>query len=283
MKPGVCRCGFFFRIGPLCLVMALALCLRADPIPIPNYSFELPTVSRNVKNPFGALPLIADWDENGIGSGDELNQNTGVFLNTDVGEPDHISNADQRQMAFLSTLIGNAIRQALLDEFVPGRSYTLTASVATSLTFPAGAAEELEIALVYFAGGGEHVIASTFVSGSQVNPNTLIDVSITAPAVQPDDPWSGLPIGILIRPSIADPDDEEGEGFWDVDNVRLKVDPPLFDLLDAALFKDCMTGPVGSMPGPNCTLEEFDRVNLDADGDVDLIDFAEFQTLFWPG
>lgn len=264
-------------------MLALVAGVRADPIPIPNHSFELPTVSRNVKNPFGALPLIADWDENGIGSGDELNQDTGVFLNTDVSEPDHVSNANQRQLAFLSTLIGNAIRQALLDEFVPGRSYTLTAAVATSLTFPAGETEQLEIALVYFASGGEHVIASTFVAGSQVNPNTLIDVSVTTPAVQPDDPWSGLPIGILIRPSVVDPDDEEGEGFWDVDNVRLEVDPPLFDLHDAALFIDCMPGPAESTPGPSCTPEEFDRVKLDADGDVDLIDFAEFQTLFWPG
>lgn len=271
-----------YAAAPLALSLVFAAGLAAEPIFIPNHSFELPTVSRNVKNPFGALPLIADWDENGVGGGDELNQNTGVFLNTEPGEPDHVSNPDQKQLAFLSTLIGNAIRQELADEFVPGRTYTLTAAVATSLTFPAGATEQLEIALFYFNGGVEQVVASTFVSGSEVTATSLIDATATLPEVSPDDAWAGKRIGVLIRPAINDPDDEEGEGFWDLDNVRLEVEPPVLGFLEAAILADCLSGPENNSLGINCAPIEFEYVDLDADDDVDLLDYAEFQSLFWP-
>lgn len=267
--------------GGWVLVIACSAAVSADPISIPNASFEAPTVSRNFENPFGALPLIADWDENDVGSGDELNQNTGVFLNTDPGEPDHIANAHQRQLAFLSSLTGNAIRQDLSAVFVPGREYTLTAALATSLTFPVGADEELELALFYFSGGVEQVIASTFISGDQVNANLLIDASLISAAVAASDPWAGRRIGVLIRPSIADPDDEDGEGFWDVDDIRLEVFPPIKTLTDLASLVQCMTGPQAGEPGAACTPAEFDRSDHDTDADVDLLDYADLETLVW--
>jgi len=267
-------------------LVAIVACtpLLADPVAIsvPNYSFESPTVSRNIDNPFGALPLIADWDEKDVGPGDEFDQNTGVFLNTDVGEPDHIDNADQRQLAFLSSLIGNAIRQELPNTFEADHIYSFTVGVAQSSNFygyPVGNTERLEIAFFYFQGNSEKIIASTFTTGAQVNSTSLTDFTVTLPVVMPDDAWAGKKIGILLRPDINDPDDTDGEGFWDVDNVRLEDYPPVLTLADLATFVHCMTGPDGDAP-VDCTVEDFDLLDFNADAFLDLRDFAEFQNLF---
>ncbi len=193
----------------------------AGPINVPNASFELPAVTRGEKNPFGALPFLDDWDETAIGLADEMDQNTGVFLNPPFGEPGHVANADLERLAFLSSLTGNGVRQELADSFTPGQTYLLTVGVATSLQFPVGASEELEIALFYFDGGVEQVVASTRATGGSVSSSTVTDFSVVLPTVQPGDAWANQPIGILIRPAEDDPSDELDEGFWDADNVRL--------------------------------------------------------------
>ena len=203
------------------LVLVFSASASAESISVPNFSFEMPPVERNEQNPFGAAPFIDDWDETEVGLTDEDHQDTGVFINTEPQEPDHITNAHQDRLAFIQSFIGNDVRQALAAVFEPGRSYSLTVAVGTSFIFPAGATEELEIALFYFDGGVEQVIASTFVAGSEVNPTSLIDVNVMIPEVAPGDAWANEPIGILIRPSVTDPDDGAGEGFWDVDHVRL--------------------------------------------------------------
>ena len=47
------------------------------------------------------------------------------------------------------------------------------------------------------------------------------------------------------------------------------------DLLDYAFFEDCMTGPNGGPTAAGCG-----PVELDADGDIDLHDFGNFQRVF---
>jgi len=217
---------------------------EAAPVEIPNYSFESPPVVRDVQNPFGALPYIDDWDETAIGTEDEMDQNTGVFLNTCFREDDHITNVEQDRAAFISSLIGNAVRQELTATYEIGAAYTFTIGVGKSLTFAAGDAEELEVALYYFDAGVEQIIASTVVTGAEVDANMLIDVSVSIPPVDPDAVWAGAPIGLLVRPSTTDPDDELDEGFWNIDDARL-------DRSTAACSAD-----------------------LDNDGDVDLHDFS---------
>jgi len=203
------------------LFLGVSVSAWGAPVEIPNYSFEAPPVVRDAQNPFGALPYIDDWDETAIGTDDELDQNTGVFLNTCFRESDHITNIDQDRAGFVSSLIGNAVRQELIATYEIGAAYTFTIAVGKSLTFSAGDAEELEVALYYFDGGIEQVIASTMVTGAEVGANMLVDVSVSIPAVDPDDVWAGAPIGLLIRPSTTDPDDELDEGFWNIDNARL--------------------------------------------------------------
>jgi hypothetical protein len=207
----------------LLLISVISATASGEPIAVPNFSFESPPVERDDKNPFGALPFIDDWDETAVGPGDEDHQNTGVFINTDVGEPDHIINPHLDRLGFISSLIGNAVRQELTQSFEAGRAYTLTVAVGTSMMFGVGATERLEVALFYFQGGVEQVISSTFVAGSEVSATSLIDVMVAMPTVNPGDAWAGLPIGVLIRPDETDADDTQGEGFWNVDHVRLEA------------------------------------------------------------
>ena len=52
------------------------------------------------------------------------------------------------------------------------------------------------------------------------------------------------------------------------------------DLDDCAHLADCLGGPERMTPPSGCPSLEFDRVEMDGDGDVDLRDFAVFQLAF---
>jgi len=235
----------------LSFLLLFPLTAAADPIALPNFSFEEPPVTRDGANPFGALPFIADWDERNVGPLDEFDVDTGNFINTDPGQPDHITNLHLVRAAFVSTLIGNAIRQELPRTYLAGRSYLFTIAVGKSHTFPAGDTELLEVALFYyFDRDVEQIIASTFVSGAQVSTTSLVDVTVISAIVEEGDLWAGRPIGVLVRPFTDDPDDDEGEGFWNLDYARLIESPPPnadgdsdgdVDLRDVAMLQDCLS------------------------------------------
>ena len=60
-------------------------------------------------------------------------------------------------------------------------------------------------------------------SGSTFNPAgpfVLHDYSVTTPMVQAGDAWAGKNIGIKIEALMGD-----GNGYWDMDNVRLTQVP----------------------------------------------------------
>lgn len=213
------------------VLFALTAVASAAPINVPNFSFESPAVVRDMDNPFGALPFIDDWDETAVGDADEFDQNSGVFLNTDPMSPDFITNAHLERLAFVSSLVGNDLRQQLVASYIPGQPYSLTVAAGTSAMFPVGSTEELEIALTYLNAGVEQVIGSTRVLGSQVGATALSDFSLSIPPVDPTDAWANQPIGILIRPAIDDVSDLDGEGFWNLDNVRLVPEPATLALL----------------------------------------------------
>ena len=52
------------------------------------------------------------------------------------------------------------------------------------------------------------------------------------------------------------------------------------DLIDYVIQASCMAGPGVTIPPIDCTAEEFAAADTDADGDVDLDDFAGFQEVF---
>lgn len=217
-----------FSSGVVCSYLLAGAAFGIEvPVNVPNFSFEMPPVVRDEQNPFGALPFIDDWDETAIGLHDEDEQNTGNFLNTEPESPDYIINSHLDRLAFISSLIGNDLRQALGENFSPGWSYELKVAIGKSSTFPVGNTETLEVALFYFNGGIEQVIASTTITGSQVSTTSLVDVTVSLSTVQGGDAWAGEPIGVLVRPATNDPDEKAGEGFWNVDHVRLVKSNPL--------------------------------------------------------
>lgn len=214
--------------GIFCFSLFAGAALGVDvPVNVPNFSFEMPPVVRDEQNPFGALPYIDDWDETALGDFDEFDQNTGNFLNTEPESPDHVTNSHVDRMAFISSLIGNDLRQAIGEDFSPGWSYELKVAIGKSSTFPVGNTEALEVALFYFNGGSEQIIASTTIMGSQVGTTSLLDVTVSLGTVQINDAWAGEPIGVLVRPATDDPDEKDGEGFWNLDHVRLVKSNPL--------------------------------------------------------
>ena len=105
-------------------------------------------------------------------------------------------------------------------------------------------------------------------------------------ATNAGDAWLGEPIGIEIRPfdGLA--------GVWNVDNVRLVVDCGVggasgdtnldgsLDDADSALLAPCVTGPQGGSPPTGCPPCAFDRLDGDRDGDLDLLDVANFAIMF---
>ncbi len=52
------------------------------------------------------------------------------------------------------------------------------------------------------------------------------------------------------------------------------------DLSDFAVLADCLGGPEVSTPPGACTLEMFERADLDEDADVDLCDLSRFLSVF---
>jgi hypothetical protein len=193
-------------------------------IAIENASFESPVVD---PNGFGAFPLVDGWteiDRDPLGS-----TNTGVFLNTPAGSPDHIVNADGSQLAFLGSEQGNAFEQFIEDIYKVGSSYRLTTGMAISI-HPLSQFrpdDAIEIAFFYVDGNELVDIAFEVVVADGLSSMFLQDFSVYVPMVGPDDAWAGKSIGVAIRSA------GQAGGFWDLDNVRLATSLPIADLAPA--------------------------------------------------
>ena len=186
---------------------------RSAPIPIENSSFEAPAVD---PDGFGAVPFVDGWMELDI---DIISStNTGVFANTDANSPDHISNADGNQLAFLGSQQGNALEQELIETYKIACAYRLTVAVGVSGRFPPSAVEPvdtLELVLYYRDANDVVDIANQTVEAADMSSMELQDFSLELPTVQPGDVWAGKTIGVALRTA------GQPGGFWDLDNVRL--------------------------------------------------------------
>ena len=80
--------------------------------------------------------------------------------------------------------------------------------------------------------------------------------------------------------------------MWNVDNVRLAVDcgaggasgdtnlDGFLDDVDSAELAPCVSGPRGESPPDGCPPCAFERLDSDHDGDLDLLDVANFAIMF---
>ena len=211
---------------------------RSASIPIVNASFEVPLVD---PNGFGALPLVEGWTELDL---DVLgSSNTGVFTNTAADSPDHVSNADGDQLAFLGSELDNGLQQTLSTTYKVGCDYRLTVGVGVSMRFPPSVAEPVDTVelVLYYLNETDVVvdIASATVEATGLSTTQLEDFSLYLPTVGSDDAWAGKSIGVAIRATGL------AGGFWTLDHVRLEESLPVSIPIENASFETPLVDPNG--------------------------------------
>ncbi|PWU21656.1 MAG: hypothetical protein C5B50_01200 [Verrucomicrobia bacterium] len=211
--------------------------LAAQPISVPNFSFEsqtapasYPYVNINVdfwqKAPEPAYygPAI------GMPYGIPWAGTAGVFLDVNP-----YANHDGVQCGYILgfpqvTLFQDYSSSPTHDfnaTFDVGKSYDLTIGVFGKNTLAPGST--LDLSLYYLDGSGNHVsVATTTVTYSAAafptnTPLSLIDYHVDVPTVQASDAWAGKNIGIQLLSTT--PLELSTGGNWDFDNVRLTAVP----------------------------------------------------------
>ena len=216
--------------------------LQAQPIAIPNGSFESPStpfVSNNFDSwQKSARPAYFDFVEQTYGY--TWNQMSGIFNGTSTNGNVY-GNLQGSQAAYLfsfpqvgllqdySTMDYNdASPSHDFDEtFGVGKSYTLTLGVfGKGFSGNMTEGSMLGLSLYYRDGanmvtvGAPTVITYTAAGFLNVGSLNLQDFSVNIPTVQAGDAWAGQNIGIKIETIYG-----TGDGYWDIDNVRLTAVP----------------------------------------------------------
>jgi hypothetical protein len=212
--------------------------LHAQPIDVPNHSFESPSTGF-VTNNFdswqkSARPAYFDFIEQTYGY--TWNQMSGIFAGTGA-----YGNLHGSQAAYLFSFpqVGLLQNYATMDyddaspshdfnaTFEAGKSYTLTLGVFGKGFF--GNMTEgsmLGLSLYYRDGlnmvtvGVPTVVTYTAAGFLNVGALNLQDFQVNIPTVQAGDAWVGQNIGIKIETIYG-----TGDGYWDIDNVRLTAVP----------------------------------------------------------
>ena len=211
----------------------------ADQIFIENSSFELPVID---PNGYPAVPFAAGWTELDL---DQYSSNTGVFLNTAPNSPDHIVNADGKQLAFLGSAEGNGFEQDLESTYKTGCDYRFTVGLAISNAFPPSQEEPvdtLELALYYRDSNDPNLtidIATRTVDAAGLLSTQLQDFSLYLDTVPSDANYVNKNIGVAIRAT------GEAGGFWDLDNVRLVESLPVSIKIENSSFELPVIDPNG--------------------------------------
>ncbi len=216
--------GGFWDLDDVRLEESLPVSVRID-----NASFEFPMVD---PNGFGALPFADGWTELDVDT--EGSTNTGVFANTPADSPDHLSNADGNQLAFLGSQEGNGFEQVLDVVYHVGCDYRLTIAAGVSAMFPPSSADPVDsVDLVLYAVDGPNSVevASRSLDAVGLSSTQLVDFSTYLPPVDANDVWAGKPIGVAIRSSGV------AGGFWDLDNVRLTESLPVAIAIENPSFE----------------------------------------------
>ncbi len=234
-------CRAFTVAGTLALV-GWASPLLAQPINVPNYSFESQSA---VGFPFDTNPFLDSWQKiaepeyytPAFGSFEIPWIGTaGGFINASGFNPTPYGNVVGAQAGYILmvpqvTLFQDYSTTPEFDAtFEVGMSYNLTIGLYAKSSFgeiPAGST--LELSLYYRNDSDDKVkIGSTIVSYSaELFPITeelnLIDYQVNVPTVQAGDEWAGRHIGIQLESTI--PLELTSFANWDFDNVRLTAVP----------------------------------------------------------
>jgi hypothetical protein len=172
------------------------------PITIPNFSFESPTT-------VFISTSIDDWTI-------PISQTAGNFVNTAVGQPNHINNLDGNQAAFILSAPTINFYQNLTATYTVGQQYTF--SFGTISEAPVG--DTLNLIAYYLNAGTMVPVATDTVTSQATNDiTTLLYSSVTTPVVKSTDAWAGQPIGIEVAIGVGGTAQGGQDGDWDVDNI----------------------------------------------------------------
>jgi hypothetical protein len=212
--------------------------LQAQPISVPNFSFESPAAPNTY--PF-VNTSVDSWQKApepayygpaiGIPYGIPWVGTAGLFLDVNP-----YVNHDGLQCGYILgfpqvTLFQDYSTSPTHDfnaSFDVGKAYNLTIGVFGKSTLAPGST--LELSLYYLDPSGNHVVVdSTTVTYSAAAfpltaPLNLVNYQVNVPAVQPGDAWAGKNIGIQLESTT--PLTMATGGNWDFDNVRLTAVVP---------------------------------------------------------
>lgn len=222
------------NLVPAALVLAslLPAPLAAQPISLPNASFESPAtefVTTQV-NGWQKVPKPEWFVESESQRWDQL---SGLFLNSPAGQEGHKPNLDGSQALYLFAVPSVGLfqdhdsgSQGFDAVFEPGKAYKLTAGlVGGGGGMREGASLMLSLYHRQDPAPPGTVAFTNVVHSSALFPTTtsFVDVSLTTAVVKPTDPWAGKHIGVSLLSTILDP--SLSGGYWDVDNIRLEAIP----------------------------------------------------------
>ena len=221
-------------LGAAVTVAALPLC--AQPIAVPNFSFEsqtapssYPFVNINVDS-WQKIPEPAYFGPIGSLYGIPWAGTAGVFLDVNP-YVNHVGNQAGYILGFPQVSLFQDYSTSPTHDFNAtfevGNAYNLTVGVFGKPTLTPGAT--LELSLYYLDGQDNRVaVGSTTITYNAADfptagPLSLIDFSVNVPTVQVGDAWAGQHIGIELESTV--PLNLASGGNWDFDNVRLSVVP----------------------------------------------------------
>lgn len=197
---------------------------QAQSIEVPNGSFESPTPPQG----YLATPQIDLWSKTPQPDGVPLppgifwEQLSGVFPNTPAGSDDHIDNVTGSQAAYLFAIPGVGISQSLDATYVAGKAYSFSLGALGGGGIAEGSS--LLVGLFYLDAGNSlspvSVTPITYEAAKFPNATHFQDVESLSPEVGASDPWAGKKIVIGLFSTFG-----LGQGYWDVDNVRLSAVP----------------------------------------------------------
>jgi hypothetical protein len=196
------------------VVLVTSSLVVADPITVPNASFESPGVANSpyyTGLPTNAEPATGDWGWSGYFAA--VVYNNGNYTSV-------LTNADGNQFCAIdySATRSTSVSQDLSAVFEAGKSYTLTVGIANRSDVPGNSGDQMDVRLFWRSldGSAYGVLGTATATKSELSTTALKDYSVVVPTLQNGNAAIGNTIGIWLQTTTA-----SASSSWSIDKVRL--------------------------------------------------------------